>query len=105
MTLKAAIKALRDDAGVWSNVATTTSNAASAVNGLTLTEGEMSWASRPTGLLATYEEIRTKVHTLLGEATTNFNNLSSTLNRVATAYENSDQAAVNRMHGVWDVRE
>lgn len=105
MTLQAAIKALRDDAGIWADVATTTSNAAKAAEGLTLTEGEMSWASRPTGLLTTYEEIRTKVQTLLGEATTNFNNLSATLNRVATAYETSDQAALNRMRGAWDARE
>jgi hypothetical protein len=105
MSLNAAIKALRDDAGIWADVATTTSNAARAAEGLTLTEGEMSWASRPTGLLDTYEEIRAKVSRLLGEATRNFNSLSNTLNKVATAYETSDQAALNRMKGVWDVRE
>lgn len=105
MSLNAAIKALRDDAGIWADVATTTSNAARAAEGLTLTEGEMSWASRPTGLLDTYEEIRAKVSRLLGEATRNFNSLSNTLKRVAAAYETSDQAALNRMKGVWDVRE
>lgn len=105
MSLNAAIKALRDDAGIWADVATTTSNAARAAEGLTLTESEMSWASRPTGLLDTYEEIRAKVSRLLGEATRNFNSLSNTLNKVATAYETSDQAALNRMKGVWDVRE
>lgn len=105
MSLQAAIRALRDDAGMWSDVASTTSTAARAVEGMTLSEGELSWASRPTGLLETYEEIRAKVGRLLGEATTNYNSLSNTLNRVATAYETSDQAALNRMRGVWDVRE
>jgi hypothetical protein len=104
MTLKAAIDALHDDAHLWQGVAATTANAKSAVDGLTLTEGELSWASRPTGLLSTYEEIRAKVAGLLGEATTNYNSLSSTLDRVAKAYETSDQAAQNRMKGVWDPR-
>lgn len=105
MSLTAAIQALRADAGIWQDVATTTSGAARAADGLTLSEGELSWASRPTGLLDTYEEIRAKVARLLTEATTNFSSLSSTLNRVATAYETSDQAALSRMRGVWDARE
>ena len=105
MSLTAAIKALRDDAGIWQDVASTTSGAARAADGLTLGEGELSWASRPTGLLDTYEEIRSKAARLLREATTNYNSLSSTLNRVATAYETSDQAAMSRMKGIWDARE
>ncbi len=105
MTLKAAIEALRDDAGVWRGVAATTSSATNAVDGLTLSEGELSWASRPTGLLDTYEEIRSKVARLLAEATSNFEALSSTLDQVATAYETSDQAALSRMKGTWDARE
>lgn len=104
MTLKAAVKALRDDAGIWQDVATTTATAARSVDGLTLSEGELSWASNPTGLLVTYEEIRLKAARLLGEATTNFNELSATLEQVAADYETSDEKASANLKGTWDAR-
>jgi hypothetical protein len=65
----------------------------------------LSWASTPTGLLNTYEEIRAKAARLLGEATTNFNDMSSTLKQVATAYSNVDSAAARRLTGIWDPKQ
>jgi hypothetical protein len=105
MTLKAAIKALHDDANAWHGVATTLGSAQAAANGLTLGEGPLSWASSATGLLDTYEEIRAKAARLLGEGKSNLESLSHTLVKVAKAYETSDENAARRMKGTWDVRE
>lgn len=104
MTLKADIGALRLDAGVWANVARVTNTAATAADRLTLGESQLSWASSPTGLLHTYEEIRAKVSRLLSEATANFNALSVTLDQIATDYETNDAQAAQQLRGVWDPR-
>jgi hypothetical protein len=57
------------------------------------------------GLLNTYAEIQQKTAMLLGEATTVYGNLSSTLDKVANAYEVSDVNAAAQLKGVWDVRD
>jgi uncharacterized protein YukE len=102
MTLQASIKALRDDAGEWKGVSDTTKAAAQAASGMTLSTKDLSWASEETGVLASYEEIRAKAEMLLNEATTILDNLSTTLNDVASAYEQSDEKATQRFKGVWD---
>lgn len=104
-TVKAAIKALHDDAKQWKGVADTLSKAQGAANGLTLGVGPLSWASRDTGLATTYEEIRVKVARLLGEGKSNMDSLGHALEKVAKAYEKSDEDAARRMKGVWDVME
>jgi hypothetical protein len=104
MTLRAAIEALRHDAGMWQEVATATGAARTAADGLALGESALSWASRPTGLLDTYEEIRAKAAGLLGEATSGYAALGAALTEVAAAYEAGDEAASARLHGVWDPR-
>ncbi|MEE6261790.1 hypothetical protein [Plantactinospora sonchi] len=102
MDLRASIEALRADADIWANVGAVTSRAASAVDGLDLDESQLSWASNPTGLLVTYREIQAKAARLLREGTTNLNNLSRTLDQVATAYEDNDQTAAKRFDGIWE---
>src|SRR3954454_23546203 len=105
MTVAAAISALRHDSGVWDEVAQVTRRAGQQAAALTLGEPDLSWASASTGLLATYAEIQQKAAALLGEATTVYTDLSTALDKVATAYELSDENAARNLEGVWDVRQ
>ena len=105
MTVKAAIEALRHDAGVWDRVAQVTNVASAEAQGLTLTEADLSWAGNYTALLGTYADIQRKTATLLTEATTVYTGLSAALDKVADAYELSDRRAATQLKGVWDVRE
>jgi hypothetical protein len=105
VTLKAAIEALRHDGGVWDRVAQVTHVAGQEAEGLTLTESDLSWAGNYTALLGTYAEIQRKTANLLSEASTVYTGLSAALDKVADAYELSDQRAATQLAGVWDVRE
>ncbi|XVU26481.1 hypothetical protein ACQPZJ_05345 [Actinoplanes sp. CA-054009] len=105
MSVTAAIEALRRDAEMWDRVAQVTGQAGQEASALTLDNTQLSWASVPTGLMRTYAEIHDKVVMLLGEATTVYADLGVALDKVAAAYEASDEKAAQQFKGVWDVRE
>src|SRR3954452_1149377 len=105
MSVAVAINALRHDSGTWDQVSEVTRQTGQEAAALSLGESELSWASVPTGLLATYGEIQNKVAMLLGEATKVYGDLSIALDKVAYAYELSDENATKHLEGVWDVRE
>jgi hypothetical protein len=105
MSLQAALEALHQDAGMWDEVSRVTNEAGQAAAGLTLTEDELSWASVNTPLLGTYQGLQDKIVRLLGEATTVYTGLSTALDKVAAAYEASDERAARDLKGVWDVRD
>lgn len=105
MTVRAAIEALRHDVGVWDRVSQVTDAASQDAQGLTLSEADLSWAANYTALVGTYAEIQRKTATLLREATTVYTGLSVALDKVADAYELSDERAAKQLKGVWDVRE
>lgn len=105
MTLKAALQALHTDAETWDETSGVLGAAAEEAGALELTEGRLSWASRPTGLLDTYAEIQQKVTALLQQGARAHAGLARTLDQVATAYERDDEEAAARLGGVWDVRE
>ncbi len=101
MTLKVALEALASDAGVWEDVSTTLGTARDSASGLTVTQGQMSWASDVTGLLQTYEAMRSKTEGLLGAGATQTSTMAQGLRTVKTTYEGSDQAAVERLSSAW----
>jgi hypothetical protein len=105
VTVKAAIEALRHDVDVWDRVGQVTNVASQDAQGLTLTEADLSWAGNYTSLLGTYAEIQQKTATLLSEATAVYTGLSAALDKVADAYELSDERAATQLEGVWDIRE
>ena len=105
MTVTAAISALRHDSAMWDEVARVTRLAGQEAGDLTLGESQLSWASVASGLLSSYAEIQSKAVRLLGEATTVYSGLSTTLDQVASEYERSDERAAAKFKGVWDVRE
>ena len=97
----AAIKALFDESAMWNTSAGTMQSAAGAAQGLTLGEGALSWASRPTGLVDTYGLIQQRVVTLVNEGVRTFTELSAALNTAATGYQRDENDAVHRMRNVW----
>lgn len=101
MTLKVALEALASDAGVWDDVSTTLGSARDSASGLTVTQGQMSWASDVTGLLQTYEAMRSKTEGLLGGGATQTSTMAQGLRTVKTTYEGSDRAAVERLSSAW----
>jgi len=101
MTLKVALEALAQDAGVWDDVSSTLGGARDSASSLTVTEGQMSWAADVTGLLQTYESMRSKTQTLLGDGSTQTSTIAQGLRQVRTTYEGSDQAAVERLSSAW----
>jgi hypothetical protein len=105
MSVVAAISALRHDSGVWDQVSQVTRRAGQEAGALSLGESQLSWASVSSGLLHTYAEVQDKAVMLLGEATTVYSDLSAALDKVAQAYELSDENAAGQLKGVWDVRE
>jgi hypothetical protein len=105
VTVQAAIEALRHDVDAWERVAQVTNLASQEARGLTLTEADLSWAGNDTALLGTYAEVQRKTATLLSEATTVYTGLSVALDKVADAYELSDERAATQLKGVWEARE
>jgi hypothetical protein len=104
-TVAVAVEAMRHDAAVWDEVSGVVGRAGQEAAALTLGEAQLSWASVPTGLLDTYQEIQRKVAALLGEGRDVTRGLSVTLDEVATAYQLSDDKAAARFDGEWDVHE
>ena len=102
MTLQASITAMHGDAKLWKDVSDVTNAAAGTAQGLTLSKVQLSWLSDDVGLVDSYEEIRAKAERLLHEATTTLSDLSTTLDQVADAYQQSDEKARTRFKGVWD---
>ena len=101
MTLKVALEALAADAVVWDDVSSTLGGARDSAVGLTVSEAQMSWAADVTGLLQTYESIRSKTQTLLGDGATQTSTMAEGLRQVKATYEGSDQAAVERLSSAW----
>ena len=105
MSITAAISALRHDSQVWDQVAGVDRRAAQEAGALALAETALSWASVETGLLATYTQIQEKTVMLLDEAAQVHSDLSTALDKVASAYELSDDDAARKLKGVWDVHQ
>jgi hypothetical protein len=101
MDLKVALAALASDARVWDDVSSTLGGARGSATGLTVTEGEMSWAADVTGLLQTYEAMRSKTARLLAGGETQTATIARGLLTVKATYEGSDQAAVERLASAW----
>jgi len=102
VTLNVALNALHTDSKVWHGISDVAAAAARATNDLTLSEADLSFASRSTGLLETYEEVRSKAATLLNEAAANTRGLGNVLDSVAYAYEVSEEYGSSRLKGAWD---
>jgi hypothetical protein len=101
--MSVALDALAKDSGQWLETSHTLQTASGRCQGLRLTIHELSWLSEGTGLVATYEEVRTRVEELLNQGAGETGKISTTLAQVRQIYEGSDQHAIDELHGVWDV--
>jgi hypothetical protein len=99
--ISAATDRLRADATMWRGMAATAELARAAGAGLGLSEPQLSWASRPSGLLDTYREAQRKVLWLLDEAVRNFDAVGGALDTAADGYEADERNAVHRMADVY----
>lgn len=102
MSMQVALEALAQDAATWQDTSASLGGAASAVAGLTLTAAQLSWASQDSGLEATYEEIRLRVHQLLEQGSAETQAIGTTLLEVKQTYESTDSAASGQLEGLWE---
>lgn len=100
MGLEVALDALTDDAAIWEDASGTLEDAASAAGGLGLTHGQFSFAGGT--VAATYEELRSRVQTLLEDGAGKLDDGAAQLRQVRTTYEGSDEASKDSLDGVWD---
>ena len=102
-TLQAALDALSHDATTWDDVSSTLSSAATSASGEFLDDDQFSWAGSATGLTATYAALKDKIAGLCAGGSQETAAAAQELRNVKTTYEGTDEAAKNKLHGVWDV--
>ena len=102
MTLKASISAIHADADKWDSIASTLKKAMFAAMGNDLGESALSFISRTTGLLDTYQDLQVEAVQILKEGVVQLEALASVLHNVGYAYENSDEKASSEHKGVWE---
>jgi hypothetical protein len=100
-TVAAAIEALRADALVWHEAATSLRVSGGATASLALTGAQLSYAAERTGLTAVYDELQHKLTHLCAEAAANFDAVGGALEQAAAGYEHDERAAVHRLLGAW----
>lgn len=102
-TLQAALDALAHDATTWDDVSATLSTAGTSAAGEVLTDDQFSWAGSATGLSETYAALKDKIAGLCQNGSQETTAAAAELRNVKTTYEGTDDAAKNRLNGVWDV--
>lgn len=103
MTLQVSLEALDSDAARWESSSRTLAGAQQVAEGLSLSDTQLSWAGQDTGLVATYEQLREKVAALLTQGVGETDKIAATLREVKLVYESTDDAAKQRLKGVWEV--
>ena len=95
-----ALGALKSDATIWSSAGNSLTSAATAAKSTNLTAAELSYFADKAGLTAIYAALQEKVATLLGQAQSNFNNISTTLTQTATDYENTEKSNTKHFNSI-----
>lgn len=92
MSIEVAIEALRTDAKIWDQAADDLSDPTSAVGPLVLNGGnDVTGMGERMGIHTTYENTRTQMEDLLGQAADYFRELARTLLVVAADYEQRER--------------
>jgi len=102
--MQAELAALEKDAVVWDNASSDLGGGSTAVTGLTLDTGAMSWAAEVTGLTTTYADFLTHVSGLLDEGKTNTAQIAEGLRTVKRSYESADADTRDDFVGLWDAK-
>jgi hypothetical protein len=89
--IEVALQAMRSDAQVWQTAAGSLDAPVGALGGLTLTGADVSMYGVDRGLDRTYENARTAVIDMLGQAKENFTNLANALSAAADTYQREEE--------------
>jgi hypothetical protein len=95
-----ALGALRSDATAWSSAGSSLTSASSAAKGAILTAADLSYFADKAGLTVTYAALQERVANLLGQAQTNFNNISTTLTQTATNYQSTESKNAHHFNNI-----
>lgn len=99
--LRAALSALRDDAGKWDECAGTLNAAQSVADGSQIDGRHFSFIGDACGVTTAYENLRAKVATLLADGGKKTSGVADALREVATTYAEEEERGVHRMKEVW----
>lgn len=99
MSFSTAMDALQQDAVRWDETADGLQAAGSIVRSLAVPAAAFSFAGGD--VQAVYEELRARVETLLSEGETETAGAAVALRAVRRTYEGADQAAKDRIAGLW----
>jgi hypothetical protein len=91
-----ALAALRSDAQVWHTAAQDLNGPVTALGGLTLTGADVSMWAVDRGLDRTYDQARTTVMDLLGQAAENFTNVGNAVLAAADTYQREEEANLHQ---------
>ncbi|HEY1571616.1 MAG TPA: hypothetical protein VGG05_09755 [Pseudonocardiaceae bacterium] len=95
-----ALGALHADSQKWAAAAAQVQSAQSAAGGIQLSAAQFSYFGDQAGLTQTYATLQQKVAALLGQAATNFHNISTTLVQVAAAYQDNEQKITSSLNSI-----
>lgn len=94
-------QALLDAAATWSTAETDMTTAQSNANAINVTTNDASVIGDMTGFISTYDTIRDRVATLLGEGATAMKLIDDTLKGIEKQYRTDDEAALARLGATW----
>ena len=99
--IKAAIEALRKDAGTWDAASDELRQAARVAARLELSALHFSYLADQLGLTEVYQQLQDRLHQLLNEGADNLTALSGALRAAADGYEQDEINTVHRMTGIY----
>jgi hypothetical protein len=94
---EADVSDIQADAKIWKQAATDIDAPKTTAQSLTLTPYDYSFAGELIGLGDLYDQILQRVDTLLDGAKKSYTNIGTTLDNVATAYENQESDGSSNM--------
>lgn len=94
-------QALLDAAKSWGSAETDMTTAQTNANSINVTQNAASVIAELTGFVTTYDQVRDRVATLLGEGATAMKLIDDTLKGIELQYRNDDDAALAQLGATW----
>lgn len=95
-----ALEAMRADAKLWETASDNLKAPRSAIGGLVVTGDEFSMWAEERGIDRTYEDARTALEDMLGQAMTAFASMGASLRAAADTYEREEDANMHAMNKI-----
>lgn len=94
-------EALLAAAATWGEAETDLTTAQANANAINVTTIDASIIADMTGFVSTYDDVRDRVATLLGEGATSMKLIDDTLKDIEKQYATDDDAALARLGATW----